>query len=62
MPIRIGSSSISQVYLGNTKIGKIYIGNVLIFDGMQWTWCLISIDGLYLESKDGYKFRPKMEA
>ena len=35
MPIKVGSSSISQVYLGNTKIGKIYIGNVLIFDGMQ---------------------------
>lgn len=62
MSVKIGSSSISQVYIGQTKIGKIYIGNTLVFDGLQWTWCLVSIDGQFLQSKDGYKFRPKMEA
>lgn len=62
MSLWVGSSSIAQVYLGNIKIGKIYIGNTLVFDGMQWTWCLTSLDGLFLQSSDGFKLRPKMEA
>lgn len=62
MAVKIGSSSISKVYIGKTPISKIYLGTKLIFDGQQWLWCLVSIDGFYLESSDGYKFKPWMEA
>lgn len=61
MAVKIGSSSISQIYLGNIPISKIYLGNKLIFDGQQWIFCLVSLDELFLESLDGYKLQPKME-
>lgn len=59
-------NTIGSVFLGDGAKGipikSAYLGNILVFDGEKWVGCLISIDNFYLESKDGYKLQPKMEA
>lgn len=57
---------VGQIFLGDGASGipvkLAYLGKTLIFNGQRWLWCLVSEDGLYLQSSDGYKLRPKMEA
>jgi hypothetical protein len=38
-----------------------YLGDILVFSGQRWLWCLVSAEGLYLQTADGYKIRPKVE-
>ena len=54
--------TIGKVFLGNLPIAMAYLGNKLIFNGEQWLNCIVSLDSLYLQTKDGYKIQPKMEA
>ena len=61
MPTRLGPFSIDQIYLGNIKISKAYLGQHLVFDGNQWTWCLLTSDNCWLQTSDGLKIRPKLE-
>lgn len=44
------------------SIQSAYLGNILVFSGQRWLWCLVDSDGYYLETSDGYKIQPKMEA
>lgn len=64
--VQSNSKPVGQIFLGNgstgTPIKLAYLGNTLVFNGQRWLWCLVSSDGLYLETSDGYKLRPKMEA
>ena len=55
-------SVIGRVYLGSLPITAAYLGNKLIFNGEQWLNCLVSLDSIYLLSKDSFKLQPKMEA
>lgn len=58
--------SIGSIFLGDGANGipikSAYLGNILVFNGEKWLWCLMSSDELYLESSDGYKLKPKLEA
>lgn len=56
------NTAIGKAYLGTLPIAMAYLGNKLIFNGEQWLYCLVSSDSLYLETKDGFKLRPIMEA
>jgi hypothetical protein len=64
--VQSNSRPVGQIFLGNGSTGipikLAYLGNTLVFNGQRWLWCLVSSDGLYLETSDGYKLRPKMEA
>lgn len=64
--IQSNNKPVGQIFLGNGAAGipikLAYLGNTLVFNGQRWLWCLVSSDGLYLESSDGFKLRPKMEA
>lgn len=67
MAVRVILTSSSQptvgkVYLGTLPIAMAYLGNKLVFNGEQWLNCLISLDNVYLLSKDNFKIQPKMEA
>ena len=67
MAIKLAVSSSSQptigkAYLGTLPIALVYLGNKLIFNGEQWLNCLVSLDDIYLLSKDNVKLQPKMEA
>ena len=67
MAIKLAVSSSSQptigkAYLGNLPIALAFLGNKLIFNGEQWLNCLVSLDSIYLLSKDSFKLQPKMEA
>lgn len=67
MSVKITLSSslkptIGKVYLGTLPIAMAYLGNKLVFNGEQWLNCLISLDNVYLLSKDNFKIQPKMEA
>lgn len=59
-------NTIGSIFLGDgakgISIKLAYLGNTLIFNGQRWLWCLVSSDELYLETSDGYKLQPKMEA
>ena len=55
-------STIGRVYLGSLPIAMAYLGNKLVFNGEQWLNCLVSLDSIYLLSKDNFKIQPKMEA
>ena len=54
--------TIGKVYLGILPIASAYLGNKLVFNGEQWLNCLVSLDSIYLLSKDNFKLQPKMEA
>lgn len=54
--------TVGKVYLGTLPIAMAYLGNKLVFNGEQWLNCLISLDNVYLLSKDNFKIQPKMEA
>lgn len=54
--------TIGKVYLGILPIASVYLGNKLVFNGEQWLNCLVSLDSIYLLSKDSFKLQPKMEA
>ena len=54
--------TIGKAYFGSLPIAMAYLGNKLVFNGEQWLNCIVSLDGLYLQTKDGYKIQPKMEA
>jgi hypothetical protein len=43
-------------------IAMAYLGNKLVFNGEQWLNCLVSLDNIYLLSKDNFKIQPRMEA
>lgn len=67
MIVQTNRNPIGSIFLGDGANGipirMAYLGNILVFDGQRWLGCLISSDGFYLESSDGYKLRPKeMEA
>lgn len=67
MAVRITISSSSQptigkAYLGSLPIAMAYLGNKLVFNGEQWLNCLVSLDNIYLLSKDNFKLQPRMEA
>ena len=67
MAIKLAVSSSSQptigkAYLGTLPIALAFLGNKLIFNGEQWLNCLVSLDSIYLLSKDNFKLQPKMEA
>lgn len=57
---------IGSIFLGDGANGipikAAYLGDILVFNGQRWLWCLVSSEGLYLETSDGYKLRPRMEA
>ena len=59
-------NTIGSIFLGDGAKGipikLAYLGNKLIFNGEQWLNCLISLDNVYLLSKDNFKIQPKMEA
>ena len=44
------------------SIQSAYLGNILVFSGQRWLWCLVDSDEYFLETSDGYKIQPKMEA
>lgn len=66
MIVQNKGNTVGQIFLGDGANGipikMAYLGDILVFNGQRWLWCLVSSDGLYLESSDGYKLRPKMEA
>lgn len=66
MIVQTNGNPIGQIFLGDGAKGipikLAYLGDKLIFNGQRWLWCLVSSEGLYLETSDGYKLRPKMEA
>ena len=66
MIVQNKGNTVGQIFLGDGANGipikMAYLGNILVFNGQRWLWCLVSSDGLFLESSDGYKLRPKMEA
>lgn len=66
MIVQNKGNTVGQIFLGDGANGipikMAYLGDILVFNGQRWLWCLVSSDGLFLESSDGYKLRPKMEA
>lgn len=54
--------TIGKAYLGSLPIAMAYLGNKLVFNGEQWLNCLVSLDNIYLLSKDNFKIQPRMEA
>ena len=66
MIVQNTGNTVGSIFLGDGANGipikMAYLGDILVFNGQRWLWCLVSSDGLYLESSDGYKLRPKMEA
>jgi hypothetical protein len=66
MVIQNNSNTFGSIVLGDgakgISIQSAYLGNILVFNGQRWLWCLVDSAGLYLQSSDGYKLRPKMEA
>lgn len=54
--------TIGKAYLGSLPIAMAYLGNKLVFNGEQWLNCLVSLDSIYLLSKDNFKIQPRMEA
>ena len=66
MMVEAKGNTVGSIFLGDGANGipikLAYLGNTLIFNGQRWLWCLVSSEGLYLETSDGYKLRPKMEA
>ena len=54
--------TIGKVYLGSLPIAMAYLGNKIVFNGEQWLNCLVSLDNIYLLSKDSFKIQPRMEA
>lgn len=55
-----------SIILGNgakgISIQSAYLGNILVFSGQKWLWCLVDSDEFFLETSDGYKIQPRMEA
>lgn len=66
MAIQTEKHTVGQILLGDGANGipikLAYLGDILVFNGQRWLWCLVSSEGWYLETSDGYKLRPKMEA
>lgn len=66
MIVQNQGKSVGQIFLGDGANGipikLAYLGNILVFNGQRWLYCLVSSDDLYLESSDGFKLRPRMEA
>ena len=66
MIVKDNRESIGSIFLGDGAKGipikMAYLGDILVYNGQRWLWCLVSSEGLYLETSDGYKIRPKMEA
>ena len=66
MMVQTNGNPVGSIFLGDGANGipirMAYLGDILVFNGQRWLWCLVSSDELYLESSDGFKLRPKMEA